>query len=1512
MTAAPGTDPPTAPAPDPAPAEPSVDGLVRSALSVGVRWFAPDAEFGLDDEGPDPLLFAAERVAAVASALELPCFGYRCQRLAPEDGADGPTADQLGDAVHERLTTTGADDILIVHVVSHGVLRPTGLYVLGSDSMHTARSSVAGWLSAVEDFPGRPLVLFLLDLCHAGAAARLEWQLRRMLDGSNRAWVIAASAEAEMAVDGRFSEAVADVLTALAERRLQFDPSSPHIGFHWFADEVRKQLRKTTEARDGLAQRITVNALDTMGPELPFLPNPGYRAADARPARLPVAPTTSHPLLDEVADPYHFRRHAQGGAGFPVGPVQEQGLFTGRKAEVDRIARWLAGGPGTSRLMVVTGSPGAGKSALLGVLLCAAHPELRESTRALWEPLGQEVTAQPPPLPVHARQRTLAEVVRSLVRRTGSSGPGWTDSSDGPETDPRRLIEALSSRADEPPVVVLDALDEARDPADLARSLLQPLTTLDRPDGLPLCRVLLAAREEEPCLSLIAEARRNNDLVDLDAVGHEALEEDLRAYVERLLGQEQGEHAAAFAAATAHALADPEHAPATGPHLIAALYTSYALQERVAPALDDPETARLLGEQVPRDLPGLLDLQFAGDHAHHLLRPVLTALAFAQGDGLPVALVAAIATAFDTPRPTTDATPADTSPPGADDDSYALDATAPPDLQTQTAEVVQLLDELGVFLRTVADDRGTALYRLLHQSIADELRAQAAPGPRSTAGETAEQAVYTALLDTLREPGTDDGPRWAHLDDYLRRHLAQHAIDADRFDALCTDPGFLVHADPDRLDPELGHAASETARSAAAVYRTSAHVHRRTPDESRRHILAIDAVRQGARTLADRLARPGRGQGVPMAWPPQWATASRISAAHAFTLPLSDDRVTALAAPTAGPSHVVTGTRSGRLRVWDARHGRVRATLDLARGEITDLACTHLGGQAVVLVVAADGVPQMLTLPGLEPLSAPAAPLFPDAHGVRALACVNVVARPMAVTADADGRLLLWDLLGELPVEELRAGLGRTTALACLSGQDGPLVAVADDEDTVRLCAPLGEGAGTDLRHPCGVTALTLTVIGGRPNVVTGGADGHVRLYDAASHALLATSATAHDGPVYALSPMDGSPQASGEGAGQRLLSGSSDGTIRIWDPALGSEQGRFVGHMGAVTALARPPSQPPVLVSAGLEAALRVWHIPPDRPRTAPEPGHTSWVTALAHAELDERTLLVSAGADGLLHRWDLEQGTPYGAPVPTARATATTGRPASVHALAVIAVRERPLVLTAGADGRPRAFDLREGTPYGPAFTPATTPVQALATTFLDDGPVLVSAGTDGLLNLWDVESGARRGLPLAGHVGGVNALACTTVGERPAVLSCGDDGSLRSWDLATGLPLAPPVQAHQGWATALSVTMTDGGVPLAVTGGQDGAVRLWDLSDPQHIRGYGEPLPAVGGVNALACGAGPNGPLVVSADDGAVRVWSPTAQDAVVSLGVPGAVQSLLACGDRLVLGCEWEIVVLRRVD
>ncbi|MFD0427497.1 hypothetical protein ACFQ60_02905 [Streptomyces zhihengii] len=269
------------------------------------------------------------------------------------------------------------------------------------------------------------------------------------------------------------------------------------------------------------------------------------------------------------------------------------------------------------------------------------------------------------------------------------------------------------------------------------------------------------------------------------------------------------------------------------------------------------------------------------------------------------------------------------------------------------------------------------LYRLLHQSVADELRRLTAhtvaaenERPESVDRRVAS-TVYSALIGSLSGPVPGGPPRWAGLDAYLRRHLAQHAFDAGRFDELCTEPQFLVHADPDWLDHELGRTASEAARGASAVYRTSAHVHRRTSDEQRRHILSIDAARHRAHTLADRLAAPGPGCGEDMPWRPQWATGSRISAAHAFTLHLPEDRTTALAGALVDIPIVVTGGRSGRLRVWDASNGRLMHTADPGCGEIRALACARMGNTSVVVVAGSDDSLTVRSLPTLAPVDTP-------------------------------------------------------------------------------------------------------------------------------------------------------------------------------------------------------------------------------------------------------------------------------------------------------------------------------------------------------------------------------------------------------------------------------------------------------------------------------------------------------------------------------------------------------------
>ncbi|WP_147982196.1 AAA family ATPase [Streptomyces sp. MS191] len=1509
------------------------------------------------------MTFAPGRVAALVEALERPEFGYRCTTLSgpeaappeahgPGQAGDGgqtgeeaagwwPTAAEVGDAVRGVVTEAGAEGVRIVHVLSHGIVRPTGLFVLGADSEHAEWTSVWTWLSAVEDYPGRPPVLFLLDLCHSGAAARFDFQLRGVTDGSQRAWVIAASGAAELAVQGRFTEAVTDVLNAVADKRLEYDHTRSHLGFLWFVDRVRDRLRELVEDQGGMDHRPTANVLDSLASGPPFLPNPRYDpgpAAGMPPPDQPGGGEVGTESLDEVADVEHFLRHARGGAGFsgrPVPPGDDTGagVFTGRGAELGTLADWLRAGRSGARLQVVTGSPGSGKSALLGVLMCAVHPAMRSTGVTL--PKGLAVTAATiaPPLTIHARQRTLVEIVDSLTRQARARVDAWDRTTQGPEGDPRRFFEFLSRRDGPPPILVLDALDEARDPAELLSELLLPLTALTRPDGGPLCRVLLAARDEEPCSDLIAVARSGGDLIDLDQVTQEALQADLREYVVKLLlpamseaRQADGDGEAggsggveAFAEATARALAAPRRAVYTGPYLMAALYASYALQGGVKPLLGDPATAAELGGRVPLDLPSLLDLGFARESAHRLLRPVLTALAFAQGDGMPVALVAAVARAL-----------VATGRDGASGDEPAAkvrDALPPgPASAAETTEVAGLLRELRAFVRSVPDRTGTVLHRLLHQSVADELRGRAVPADeeRGDAESRTSRVVYEALTDTLRGADPDRQTRWAGLDVYLRRHLAQHAFDAGRLDELCAEPHFLVHADPDWLGPELSRTTSEAARSAGAVYRTSAHVHRRTSDEQRRHILAVDALRHEARTLADRLAAPGPGCGSFMPWRPQWATGTRISAAHAFTLELPDDLVTVLAGAVTDIPVVVTGGRSGRLGVWDANNGRLLCTAETGLGEIRALACARIGGVPVVVAAGAGDSLRMHILPGLKSVDVPGL-RAEDAGSVRFMESVEVAGRQMAVTADSSGRLLLWDLKGDLPREELHSDLGRTTALVCVPGGNGPSVVVADDEGTLRFCSLLGDtGTERGIFHPGRVNALACVVVDGVRCLASGGEDGVVRIWDLAGRSLRTESVSRHDGPIYSLVGLDavnGPPL---------MLSAGSDRTIRLWDVRDGTEHSRFVGHMGPVTALTHLPSTPPVLVSAGTDPALRVWHLPTDRQRVTSPVGHTSWVSALARAVVDEREVLISAGADGLLYRWDLESGEPLESPQPLPPSGAgpfpsprndtfaPSGRTGAgrLNAVAVTALEGRPIAVSAGPDGLLRCWDLKRGTPIGEPFTPAMAPVHAVSATVLNGRALVVSAGADGLLHCWDVVTGCRRGLPLVGHVGGVNALACVDLESGPAVLSCGDDGTLRLWDLATGLPVCRPIEAHAGWVTALACSVVDG-VPFAVSGGQDGRVRMWDLSGlhtgtgSERVLPFGEPLSVTGGVNAVDCGPVDGALVVVAADDSGVHIWDVASRRTRIDIGVPGPVPALLLDGDRLALGCEWEVVLLRRV-
>ena len=490
-------------------AEPGVEGGLslsedgpRRALCLGVN-IAAEAAAGDSADEPElaefePLPFVVAATQELAVELEYRDFAVSCV----VDPAE-LSADKLGTRVTNflRSFTPGSDQVALVHILGHGKVEQSDeLYALGSDGRTDPETEVSWWRRAVTVHG--PLTLFLVDLCHAGASMRGWRPARPEYDETEKAWVIAATGADEPAYAGRFTRAVTEVLRGLREGHYDLDESVAWVPFWELHRLIKRAVLDLADASDGLRQYVVCTATMGSPPELPFVPNPRYRPpspAVALAAELePATAEFLDPLLDPVMDARHFESRASGHGRAP-GELTG-GAFRGRAPQLAELSRWFdapgdfarRGQPG---LMLVRGSPGSGKSALLGVCVCAAHPRLRAATVALWQVAAECPSLQHRLAAVHARQHDLTEITASLGRQLlgGDGGvypgenlyPGPDLYPSGPRS-PEELVAALRELPD-PPIVILDALDEALDPAPLINRLLLPLAQTVRDDGRQVC-----------------------------------------------------------------------------------------------------------------------------------------------------------------------------------------------------------------------------------------------------------------------------------------------------------------------------------------------------------------------------------------------------------------------------------------------------------------------------------------------------------------------------------------------------------------------------------------------------------------------------------------------------------------------------------------------------------------------------------------------------------------------------------------------------------------------------------------------------------------------------------------------------------------------------------------------------------------------------------------------------------------------------------------------------------------
>jgi len=638
------------------------------------------------------------------------------ERALPALGRN-PTWEAMQAGLRGWLKERRPSDVIVLYIAAHGDYEAGRAYLFGRN---TPRRQLAGaaleaqTLGAMLGQFSAHNVLVIIDACVAGKlATQIQRAAEDAADASNtrepqRAWaqvLLCSTFGRDPALDGLFAQAFIDVVN----NEKWTGTTREWIDIDQLMRGINEELRQIKSPQ--VAER------KVWGPSpAELIPNPNFAARELG------------ALVAEEELATHFDPSARGASRSESGS-----FFSGRVAELRRIVAWLGSADANvadGSLMVITGSPGSGKSALLSRVVLLGDPALRGRAGDLSAlPAG----SLPPPgafgAVVWCRHKSLRQVVGEIGRAIGRT-----------LADAPALLDAARERGT---TLAVDALDESL-PGEVV-AIAQCLAGLA---ALPGWRVLVATRRHpvrggelrfDLLDSLAADAAHT---LTLDQSADRAA--DMRAYVRARLAAGAGAAAAAYRVDPALAARVAERVEAAaGTSFLVAAVTARTLAASDTPA--DPAALRLpsaVGDAMAAYIERLPDPA----RVRAMLRP----LAWAQGAGLPWGeLWPRLAAALAEPGAAA----------GDADVRAALDAAA--DLIVESVE------------------HGGPVYRLFHEQLAEHLR-------RDTPPAQAHAAIARVLLETTR------GRPWSDVHPYVVANLSAHLAHAhgmtDTLVRLALDP----------------------------------------------------------------------------------------------------------------------------------------------------------------------------------------------------------------------------------------------------------------------------------------------------------------------------------------------------------------------------------------------------------------------------------------------------------------------------------------------------------------------------------------------------------------------------------------------------------------------------------------------------------------------------------------------------------------------------------------------------
>ncbi|MDJ0576883.1 MAG: NB-ARC domain-containing protein [Xenococcaceae cyanobacterium MO_234.B1] len=317
---------------------------------------------------------------------------------------------------------------------------------------------------------------------------------------------------------------------------------------------------------------------------------------------------------------------------------------------------------------------------------------------------------------------------------------------------------------------------------------------------------------------------------------------------------------------------------------------------------------------------------------------------------------------------------------------------------------------------------------------------------------------------------------------------------------------------------------------------------------------------------------------------------------------------------------------------------------------------------------------------------------------------------------------------------------------------------------------------------------------------------------------------------------------------GRKVLSGSDDHTLKLWDGQTGTCLRTFQGHQKDVWDVAWHPDGT-MIASSSSDRTIKLWN---------PETG-VCLTTLEGHERLiwtvdwrPDGKIIASGSEDHSIRLWDVSSGQCVKIlPKAGARVRRVTWSPDGqilatgssdklirlwdgqtgelIRTLSVSSTWVNSLVWSPDgqiiASGGDRTIKL-----WNPFTGECLLTLQGhqdhiWGLHWAADSKTLVSGSHDRTVRFWDGELGQCRRI-MQGYIAPISSVVWNPDGNK--IASCSADRTLRIWDIATGHCFT--LTGHQGWVFSVSWSPTQ---PALASSSADGTIKIWNVNTGQCLR-------------------------------------------------------------------------------